>query len=257
MIIPVFNSSGHLEGTLRSLAAQTALPAEVLLVDDASSDATVALARVLLERWLPGRGRLVSLPSNQGPGAARNAGWEEARHPLIAFLDCDDAWTTDKLAVQYAWMRDHPEFVLSCHRMVPGRSLGSELMTLPRMLVRGPRCPTSSVMLRRDLPWRFPCWRRCEDYLLWLQMAAAGCRMARLNRLLGHKSEQRLSRDWVLMIRCRMAVFLRLAREGSLSWGQALGLCLWWLGLGLVGNARRAWRRRWAPGGSRSGSKPS
>lgn len=85
VVIPTRNRAGYLDVALRSLAAQEeAGPHEILVVDDGSSDATGEVADragVRSMRLDPGR----------GPNAARNAGIEATRGPLIAFVD-DDVW---------------------------------------------------------------------------------------------------------------------------------------------------------------------
>lgn len=54
---------------------------------------------------------------NEGPGSARNAGWDKARCQYIAFLDSDDVWHPQKLECQYRYMEEHPYVWLSCHHM--------------------------------------------------------------------------------------------------------------------------------------------
>jgi glycosyltransferase involved in cell wall biosynthesis len=78
---------------LESAFAQTALPAEVIVVDDGSSDDTAELARAA--------GARVIAQNNGGTGEARNTGIRAASQPWIALLDADDEWTTDKLESQW------------------------------------------------------------------------------------------------------------------------------------------------------------
>ncbi|HLS81696.1 MAG TPA: glycosyltransferase, partial [Steroidobacter sp.] len=79
-----FNGVEHLRRAFESIDRQPWRFAEVLLVDNASEDDSVAVARALC----PGV-RVVQLPANRGPGAARNAGFSAARHDLILFIDND------------------------------------------------------------------------------------------------------------------------------------------------------------------------
>lgn len=90
VVAATHNRARRLDMLLRSLAEQT-LPVaefEVVIVDDASSDATPEVLAWHCEH-APFELRTARLELNSGPAAARNAGWREARAPLIAFTDDD------------------------------------------------------------------------------------------------------------------------------------------------------------------------
>ncbi len=88
VIIPARDAEASIGGTLRSLTADTAVIGEVILVDDASQDDTVELARdAARTHGLPLSVLKVAV---SGAGAARNAGLAAARFPFIHFLDADD-----------------------------------------------------------------------------------------------------------------------------------------------------------------------
>ena len=86
VIIPTFNRAALLRETLKSVFAQTCTDFEVVVVDDGSTDQTVAMVNNL------GDGVRCIRQKNQGPGAARNLGVQEAIGDYIAFLDSDDLW---------------------------------------------------------------------------------------------------------------------------------------------------------------------
>src|SRR5690606_9288987 len=77
-----------------SALAQGAVSMEVIVVDDCSGDGT----RALVEQHADPRVRLIALPRNGGPGAARNAGLDAAQGRWIAVLDSDDALRPDRLS---------------------------------------------------------------------------------------------------------------------------------------------------------------
>lgn len=79
-----FNGAHHLRHAIAALAAQDWEFAEILVVDNASEDESTAVVRELCPH-----ARLLALPENLGPGAARNAGFAAARHDLILFQDND------------------------------------------------------------------------------------------------------------------------------------------------------------------------
>ena len=97
VIIPTFNRSEATGQAVASVLAQTRPPDEIIIVDDASSPP------VTLEA-LGGRDprlRLVTHAVNRGASAARQAGIAAATGRFIAFLDSDDRWLPDKLAMQF------------------------------------------------------------------------------------------------------------------------------------------------------------
>jgi succinoglycan biosynthesis protein ExoO len=95
VIIPAYNVSGIIARAIRSAAAQTFPPLEILVIDDCSTDNTVDVVRAL-GREIPAL-RLLSTPANGGPSAARNVGLREAKADWIALLDSDDAWKPGRL----------------------------------------------------------------------------------------------------------------------------------------------------------------
>lgn len=102
VVIPVRDGERYLAEALDSVLAQTHAPHDVVVVDDGSSDRTVAVA----ERHAP-RVRCISQAAG-GIGAARNRGVEEVRGELLAFLDGDDAWPLERLERQVAAFSDSP-----------------------------------------------------------------------------------------------------------------------------------------------------
>jgi succinoglycan biosynthesis protein ExoO len=95
VIIPAYNVSGTVERAIRSAAAQTLQPFEILVIDDCSTDNTVEVVQALA-REIPSL-RLYSTPVNGGPSAARNVGLRAAKGDWIGLLDADDAWKPGRL----------------------------------------------------------------------------------------------------------------------------------------------------------------
>jgi len=188
VIIPCFGCVDTIERAIQSVMQQSALPAEVLLIDDASEDGTLELLHELAQRQRS-MFRVISMPVNVGPGLARNAGWDAASQPWIAFLDADDAWHPRKLEIQWSWLSAHPEVDLCGHATQTAidslinypvdDAPAARRLTLTIMLFSN-RLPTRSVILRRSLPNRFSKRRFSEDYQLWLQIIQSGkvaCRL--------------------------------------------------------------------------------
>lgn len=105
IVVPAYNAVRYLPEALASARATGWPRIEMLVVDDGSTDDTVAVA----EREWPGV--RVFRQANAGPAAARNRALREATGDYIAFLDADDLWPADKLHVQVGALERHPEYV--------------------------------------------------------------------------------------------------------------------------------------------------
>lgn len=96
VIVAAWCAEKTLARAVESALAQEGLCLEVIVVDDASPDATQAVAETLAER--DARVRVLRQAVNSGPAAARNAALAAARGRWVAVLDADDAITPDRLA---------------------------------------------------------------------------------------------------------------------------------------------------------------
>lgn len=190
VVIPTFNSAATIKRALDSVLAQTVLPSRLVVVDNASTDST---AQIVEKMAADSRCQmeLVRQSRNTGPGAARNAGWDLVRTQLVAFLDSDDSWHPTKLERQLDIVRQHPDECLFGHTTTSSTTsdltdtfgttplIGSgriNYYSLRHFLIRN-RVSTPTVMLRSELPFRFPTehWY-AEDYALWTAILAAGYR---------------------------------------------------------------------------------
>lgn len=111
IVVPSFGHASHLEAALRSVAAQSHPSLELIVVDDASPDASAALAeRIFAEpdfaARFDGRTRLIVHESNQGAHAAINRGLGVARGELLTILNSDDAYAPDRIATLVAALRE-------------------------------------------------------------------------------------------------------------------------------------------------------
>lgn len=102
VIIPVYNAEPWLAETIESVLGQTCPPQQVIVVDDGSTDQSAAVAR-RYARYI----QLVAQP-NAGCAHARNHGVALAQGELLAFLDADDGWLPERLALQLAALAEAP-----------------------------------------------------------------------------------------------------------------------------------------------------
>lgn len=232
VIIPCFRCGATIGRAVASIARQTQKPAEVLLVDDASGDETSFALQQLVSAY-PGWVRVLALAHNEGPSAARNAGWEAAAHPYLAFLDADDSWHPEKIRIQYGFMRDNPGIDISGHRclwvrtdetlpQVPDEVMITKISVLD--LIFGTRLSTPTIMLKRHIPLRFEVNKRyAEDVHLWRQVACASSRVVRIESPLAymHKAPygaSGLSAELWPMEKGDLNSLLSLYRARQISW---------------------------------------
>ena len=156
-IMATFNGARYVRESVRSLLNQTLSDIEVVVVDDASEDAT---ADILAEiAAADGRVRVLTNATNQGVVASRNRAFEAARAPLVASLDHDDLSQPVRLARQAAALEADPSAVLACSdarqlrhhgvadRIFPGTFTHEDLhwkLHLSNPIVQ------STIMFRRD-----------------------------------------------------------------------------------------------------------
>jgi glycosyltransferase involved in cell wall biosynthesis len=190
VVVPCYRCAQTLGRAVASVAAQTSLPMELILVDDASADETCSVMHDLVGKYSPGWIKLILLDQNEGAANARNAGWSIASQPYIAFLDADDAWHPRKIEIQYAFMNANPDVALCGHGhrlitqdVMPDWKLmqGDAREITKWALLLSNKFVTPSVMLRRDVAQRFNEKQRyMEDYMLWLEMFFSGARIVKL-----------------------------------------------------------------------------
>ena len=114
VVIPAYNAAAYLPETIGSVMAQSLQNWELLVIDDGSTDDTAAVVSQMAEQ--DSRIVLISQP-NGGVSSARNLGAQKARSELVAFLDADDRWHSDKLKVHVDFMRSHPTVAVSFARV--------------------------------------------------------------------------------------------------------------------------------------------
>ena len=194
VIIPCYCCHETIERACLSVLNQTLIPSQIIIVEDASDDAGKtserinSLSRTIEDTWGIECTKIF-LEFNEGPGEARNQGWEVAKNDFIVFLDADDTWHPSKIEIQLSWMRANPKIDLTCHQSVIYDSYYQDILINPEsvelkfrtMLYRN-KILTRTVMLKKALPNRFLKGQRfSEDYRLWLDMLADNKRAVLLN----------------------------------------------------------------------------
>ena len=179
VVIPAYNRPAMVRRALASVAAQTAAPSEVIVVDDCSTDATGDVAAEL-------GARVIRHEVNRGEGAARNTGLEHATQPWVALLDSDDEWLPDHLRTVWARREGNVLVAATCIGIGAGRPRIYGVPGPRPLVLRGPprvahpdNCvPPSAALLRRDAALAAgafdPELERCADLDLWLRVLERG-----------------------------------------------------------------------------------
>lgn len=120
VIIPVYNKAGFLEKTLTSVLNQRFNDFELLLINDGSTDDSLAI----IQQFSDPRIRLIN-QSNQGVSSARNKGIEQAKADYLAFLDADDLWQPNHLETlhQYCVLLPHESLFNTAKTIDTGNQL--------------------------------------------------------------------------------------------------------------------------------------
>jgi glycosyltransferase involved in cell wall biosynthesis len=108
IIIPVYNADKHLDETIRSAIAQTWPNKEIIIVDDGSTDNSLAIAQKF-------DGLIIAKQKNKGASAARNNGLSLAKGEYIQFLDADDLLAPDKITSQIGALNKSTCHIALCH----------------------------------------------------------------------------------------------------------------------------------------------
>lgn len=181
VIIPTYNRYSFLEQAIQSVFKQTFACNELLIIDDGSTDGSEILVRRLAEKTSI-QVRYI-FQKNKGAAAARNHGIKKAQGDLLCFLDSDDRYMPEKLALQVQAMEEHG--LLVSHTLEKWLRRGQHLNQKHRHQPPDgdifsaclPMCVVgmSTVMARRELFDKYgmfdenlPC---CEDYDFWLRVS--------------------------------------------------------------------------------------
>lgn len=107
VIMPAYNAEKLISESIESVLLQTYTKFELIVIDDCSKDQTVEV----VERFIlkDSRVKLVKNIKNKGVAEARNAGLDQAKGSIVAFLDCDDKWEENKLEKQLAIFDKNPD----------------------------------------------------------------------------------------------------------------------------------------------------
>lgn len=239
VVIPAHDDERYVAEAIESVLGQTHREVEVIVVDDGSTDATASIAR--------GFGEPVRcvVQANAGPSVARNRGLELARGEYVAFLDADDRFQPERVALLVEALEGASKravFATTDAVLWDGeRGVRPFRVSTPQA---GERDLTTfldetwcyiGILARRDTLMRVGGFRhelwRCEDYDLWLRLLCGGNTYAYVpgSLYLYRTQTQSLSTDYSRRLRAAYEVGWHALRTLPLTRGQRrrLAYLLW------------------------------
>ena len=156
IIIPSYNAETTIIDTIRSVQNQTFSDWELIIIEDGSTDQTVAQIKTFTDERIK-----LFCYENGGVAMARNRGIALAKGKFITFLDCDDLWTTDKLEEQLSALENHLNadvaysWVIDFESNAPNSSKPRKPIffsgnVYPQMLVYNFIANGSNILVRRE-----------------------------------------------------------------------------------------------------------
>lgn len=189
IIIPAYNQGHFLGAAIESALGQTYPNVEVIVVDDGSTDDTPQVAA-----GYAGERLRVVRQANAGLSAARNTGIRHARGKFLSYLDSDDQFLPEKIALLMEAMQSDPQIGLVAGQAIPvdeqgnqiGRIFDEPLPAQPERLLLGNPLHVGSVLVRQSWQERAGFFderlRSYEDWDMWLRLGLLGCGMRFVSR---------------------------------------------------------------------------
>jgi teichuronic acid biosynthesis glycosyltransferase TuaG len=192
VILPLYNAEVYLESSIISVLSQTYTDFELLIIDDCSTDESLSIAKKY--EFLDDRVKVYSLAENSGgPAKPRNFGVKTSVGYFVAFIDSDDIWHPQKLAIQIDFYKRTGSYLISTSMKLINKktsyddyliyikdesylnlltSKSIEKITYSCLLMDN-KLPNSSVMVRSDIIKNYsfnesPEFVAVEDFIMWL-----------------------------------------------------------------------------------------
>ncbi|NTW96306.1 MAG: glycosyltransferase family 2 protein [Erysipelotrichaceae bacterium] len=190
IITPVYNAQSTLKATLDGIVSQSYKDWELILVNDASTDDSKAIAEPYLKK--DKRIQWIEMAQNSGAAKARNFAIDHARGQYLAFLDSDDAWDSNKLEKQLKFMRDNAyAFTFTAYRTTRGRIVKAPNVLSYKELITNNQIGCLTVIIDRRSTGDFLMadYRKGQDHLTWLMLMKRGIKAYGLNEVLATYTE--------------------------------------------------------------------
>lgn len=205
VVVPAYNAERFIRETIKSVLAQTYNSAEIIVVDDGSTDRTGIAVKEFSQKNSCVK---YIYQKNQGQSSARNTGIKNAKGKYIAFLDADDLFLPSKLEEQVSYLERHPDCgVCYC-------AIYHFYDDKPKELLQIKDLPHPSGYIFKEILWKNfinplavvlrkevldkyggfkEDWRRCDEQYLWAKLAYDKVKFCYLDKVLGYYRVHRQS----------------------------------------------------------------
>lgn len=181
--MPCYNGGDNIKYSIASIYQQSFKNLELIVVNDGSSDDSLAILTNLAQTY--DTLRVINQP-NKGAGSARNSGLKVAQGEFIAFLDADDSWHPDCLLKLHQALQAMPDAAIAycgwqnkglaanrCNPYIPPDYENSNKI---ETFLRNCPWPIHATLTRKSVIEAIngfnECWTSCMDYDLWLKIAS-------------------------------------------------------------------------------------
>ena len=176
--MPYYKKRAYIKKSILSILRQSYKNFEVIIIYDDTDKSDIGYIDKI--KKLDKRIKVIYNKKNIGAGPSRNVGISLAKGNIIAFLDCDDTWSHNKLNLQINFMcQKKADFsftsydLINCDSKKIGSRFVKQILTY-RDLLMSCDIGLSTVMLKKKLfnnYCKFPKLKTKEDYVLWLKLA--------------------------------------------------------------------------------------
>ncbi|MBA87555.1 MAG: glycosyl transferase [Euryarchaeota archaeon] len=178
IIIPTYNSSDFINIAINSVLDQSFKKWELIIIDDNSTDDTLKI----IKKYTSSNSniKIIKLPFNVGAANARNFGIKKAKGRFIAFLDSDDYWVPNKLAIQYEFFKKNSDYKILCSNYIVKKNsmknIGKKVIFKKNLNFKDIICSNSICTSSAVYDTKFvnkvymPNLKRRQDWGLWMKI---------------------------------------------------------------------------------------
>ena len=188
VIVPYYKKKKYIDDTINSILKQTYKRFEIIIIYDDNNKSDL---NYLIKKYKSYKNiKILVNKKNIGAGLSRNFGIRTSSGKYIAFLDADDLWQKNKIAIQLKWMKSkkynisHTSYnIVNDDNEVTGQRIAREFNSL-RSLITSCDIGLSTVMIKKSILNKkdlFPKLKTKEDFVFWINLVKKGHKIKSLN----------------------------------------------------------------------------